>query len=290
MAMIYLNAGHGGKDPGAIKGSRKESDDVLRLAHAVRPLLLSAGHTVVMSRVGNIYTNVTDIAKNANACNADYFIALHRNSATSSAATGNEVLICSKASATSRKLAQAILKRITAVGGIDRGVKVQDHRTVVLQKTSMPAVTVELGFISNPTDNALFDNEFDAYAAAITSGICDVAGRSDVEENIAKAPDEGWVTEGSSGSAQWYYYRDGKKVAGWHQLEWNGKKHWYYFDPASGAMYASKWAKDSLGKDYYLTGSGAMAVSSYVLSADNRQIYWVGADGAWDGKSRPVAA
>ncbi|GHU81892.1 hypothetical protein FACS189415_1200 [Bacteroidia bacterium] len=188
MAIIYLNPGHGGKDPGALLGDRREKDDVLRLGLAVKPLLEAAGHTVIMSRTDDTYTSVADIAKNANACGADLFIALHRNAG---GGTGNECLIVSCASAMSRQMATAIQARICAIAGRDRGVKVQDTRTAVLKNTRMPATTVELGFIDNLGDNALFDTYFDAYAQAVANGIMDVAGDVDA----ASAQRLGWTLE-----------------------------------------------------------------------------------------------
>lgn len=172
---IYLNAGHGGKDSGATYKGRYESHDTLRLALAVEPLLKAAGHEVVMSRRDDTYTSVARIAEKANASQADLFVALHRNS-YNEVSTGIECLVASTASADARRLAQAIQSRLCAVGGRDRGVVVQDARTYVLQHTRMPAVTVELLFLSNPADNALFDRKFSQYAQAVADGICAVAG------------------------------------------------------------------------------------------------------------------
>ena len=275
-----MQAINGGKDPGAVNGTRKESNDVLRLALAVQPLLIAAGHEVIMSRTTDSYTSVTDIAKAANASKADYFVALHRNAATSTA-TGNEVLISSTASSASKKMAQAIQTRICKVVGRDRGVKVQDTRTHVLQATTMPACTVELGFISSSSDNALFDSKFGEYAKAITDGICEVAGKS--VETTPKSPTEGW----NNITGQWYYDDGGKPVTGWKYLAYKGSTNWYYFD-AKGVMQASKWVNDK-GNDYYLTKSGAMATYAYILSAYGTKVYWFDGEGVWDMKTHQLA-
>lgn len=307
MSKIYINAGHGGKDPGAVNGNRKESHDVLRLAKSVQPFLIAAGHTVVMSRTDDIYTEVSAIAAHANASKANYFIALHRNSHTTASATGNELLICSTAGASSRKLAEAILARITKVGGVNRGVKVQDHRTVVLKKTTMPAVTVELGFISNSSDNSLYDSRFNDFAAAIADGICDVAGRNNTGA-ITNSKD-GWKIE----EGLWSYMKDRKKVTGWQQLPWGGGTDWfyfgangvmvtgrqvlewqgktdiYYFSPVSGNMCKSRWVKDVDGKEYYHGKNGIMVTNSFVPSKDGSKVYWVDDNGVWNGREYNLA-
>lgn len=136
-------------------------------------------------------------------------------------------------------------------------------------------------------------------------GVHDTAEKSNTAEIVAKTSADGWKKE----SNNWYYYTNGAKIIGWKEIEWNGAKSWFYFDgtgamltgwqklswngvtnwyyfDGKGVMQAGKWTpKDSKGKEYYLTKSGAMATNGYVLSNDAKKIYFVGADGAWDGKT-----
>lgn len=174
MSKIYINPGHGGADSGAVgTGGRQEKDDALRYASAVADKLKAAGHTVELERNADYLINVKDIAKNANLWGADLFIAFHRNAG---GGEGAECLIVTGASATSREMAQAIQSALVGVGFRDRGVKVQDRNTYVLSHTTMPATTIECGFVDNAGDNALFDSKFNEIVQGITDAVLSIAG------------------------------------------------------------------------------------------------------------------
>ena len=184
MSKIYINPGHGGADSGAVGiGGRQEKDDALRYASAVADKLKAAGHTVELERNADYLINVKDIAKNANLWGADLFIAFHRNAG---GGEGAECLIVTGASATSREMAQAIQSALVGVGFRDRGVKVQDRNTYVLSHTTMPATTIECGFVDNAGDNVLFDSKFNEIVQGITDAILSIAG--DVVPNTATPP------------------------------------------------------------------------------------------------------
>ena len=174
MSKIYINPGHGGADSGAVGiGGRQEKDDALRYASVVADKLKAAGHTVELERNADYLINVKDIAKNANLWGADLFIAFHRNAG---GGEGAECLIVTGASATSREMAQAIQSALVGVGFRDRGVKVQDRNTYVLSHTTMPATTIECGFVDNAGDNALFDSKFNEIVQGIAAAILSIAG------------------------------------------------------------------------------------------------------------------
>ena len=174
MSKIYINPGHGGTDSGAVGiGGRQEKDDALRYASVVADKLKAAGHTVELERNADYLINVKDIAKNANLWGADLFIAFHRNAG---GGEGAECLIVTGASATSREMAQAIQGALVGVGFRDRGVKVQDRNTYVLSHTTMPATTIECGFVDNAGDNALFDSKFNEIVQGIAAAILSIAG------------------------------------------------------------------------------------------------------------------
>ena len=184
MSKIYINPGHGGADSGAVGiGGRQEKDDALRYASAVADKLKAAGHTVELERNADYLINVKDIAKNANLWGADLFIAFHRNAG---GGEGAECLIVTGASATSREMAQVIQSALVGVGFRDRGVKVQDRNTYVLSHTTMPATTIECGFVDNAGDNVLFDSKFNEIVQGITDAILSIAG--DVVPNTATPP------------------------------------------------------------------------------------------------------
>lgn len=193
MSKIYINPGHGGTDSGAVGiGGRQEKADNLRYASAVAEKLRAAGHDVKLERDGDYLINVKDIAAKANAWGADYFIAFHRNSG---GGTGAECLIVSSASAKSREMAQAIQNALVAVGFKNRGVKVQDKNTYVLSHTTMPATTIECGFIDNAGDNALFDSKQGEIVQGITDAVLSIAGGA--EQSPATPPAQSTYTKKS---------------------------------------------------------------------------------------------
>ena len=176
---VCLDCGHGGSDPGAVKGSRTEKEDVLRLGLKVRDLLTAAGINVVLTRTADESVSINDRCKIANAAKCDYFLSIHRNAATPDA-VGNEIWVHSQAVAHVVDKAQKILNAVCAVAGKNRGVKkgaagnYADYG--VNRDTDMPSALLELGFITSDTDNKSFDTHFDAYAKAIAKGVCAALG------------------------------------------------------------------------------------------------------------------
>ena len=152
---IVLNPGHGPKssgvfDPGAVgPAGTREADVNLAVAKLLKALLEAAGLETPLIRDGDL----GDVVSQANASGADYFISIHCNAASSSAAHGTETYIY-KADSQAKKLAEAIQAAAAAeLGTADRGVKTADF--YVLRKTAMPALLIELAFVSNPEEEGL---------------------------------------------------------------------------------------------------------------------------------------
>ena len=88
---IVIDAGHGGKDPGAVGiGGIKEKDIVLDIAKRLRTILKKKNITVVMTRDRDIFIPLKRRFEIANKENADFFISIHANAAHSSSARGFE--------------------------------------------------------------------------------------------------------------------------------------------------------------------------------------------------------
>ena len=108
----------------------------------------------------------------ANAAGADFFISIHRNSSPeANTYSGVESLVYNK-SGIKLEMAENINEQLEAVGFVNLGVK-ERPGLVVLRRTRMPAVLVEVGFINSDTDNMLFDNNFNDIALGIAEGILD---------------------------------------------------------------------------------------------------------------------
>ena len=170
---IMLDAGHGGRDPGAVYNGRQEKDDTLRLALAV-------GYT----RTTDVYETPYEKAMEANQAGVDLFISIHRNSfPRDNEVSGVESLVYDL-SGLKYQIAGAINEELATIGFVDLGVKARPN-LVVLKRTKMPAVLVEAGFINSDTDNMLFDQNFDDIALAIAEGILDTLQRNGIIEGSA---------------------------------------------------------------------------------------------------------
>ncbi|MDD2978411.1 MAG: N-acetylmuramoyl-L-alanine amidase [Hespellia sp.] len=174
---IMLDAGHGGFDPGAVYNGRQEKDDALNLVLLLGEILQQRGFDVEYTRTTDIYESPFEKAMEANAAGVDYFISIHRNSfPTPNTAEGVESLVFNK-SGIKYELAENINARLENIGFENLGVKERPN-LVVLKRTRMPSVLVEVGFINSDSDNMLFDKNFEAIAAAIADGISDTLGSS----------------------------------------------------------------------------------------------------------------
>ena len=112
----------------------------------------------------------------ANRWGADVFISLHNNSAANPEATGNEALVYGPGSTVAVGLGTKILEQLTLTTGLrNRGI-VYRPGLYVLKETVMPAVLVEMGFISNSYDADLLANSPYLFAAGIYRGILDYYG------------------------------------------------------------------------------------------------------------------
>lgn len=180
---IMVDAGHGGeRDPGAVYNGRREKDDTLRLALAVGEILQDNGIDVSYTRTTDVYETPYEKALKANNAGVDFFLSIHRNSfPTDNEVSGVESLVYDL-SGLKYQVAQDIDDQLEAVGFVNLGVKARPN-LVVLKRTKMPAVLVEAGFINSNTDNMLFDENFDAIAQAIASGLLDALNAEGVIQN-----------------------------------------------------------------------------------------------------------
>lgn len=170
MALVVLDAGHGGENPGAIYNGRREKDDALALTLAVGQILEANGVNVYYTRDTDVFETPLQKAQEANRTGADYFVSIHRNSSPSpNQYTGIETLVYNRYGEAAR-LAYNINEELEEVGFENQGVNERTN-LAVLRRTQMPAVLVEVGFINTDADNALLDARFNDVAQAIADGI-----------------------------------------------------------------------------------------------------------------------
>ncbi|QOS76446.1 N-acetylmuramoyl-L-alanine amidase [Paenibacillus sp. JNUCC31] len=176
--VVVIDPGHGGKDPGSTSITNKpEKEYNLALALKVQALLLNEPDIeLVMTRDGDTYPTRPERVRLANQLNADVFVSIHGNNVESSPhATGTETFYYQRSS--SKELANIIHQRLVkALGLKDRGVK--NGNLEVIRDTTMPAVLLEVGFLSNVVDEELMSSDVVQMKAAqaIADGIKEYLG------------------------------------------------------------------------------------------------------------------
>ncbi len=177
---IYIDQGHNPENPnaGAVGNGLREQDITYRVGQELASLLRTdPAYEVRLSRptpTSSLGTsNSTSLrarVDDANAWGADYFISIHTNASENASASGTEAFAYARPSS-AFSLGEDIVEGISAVTGLrNRGMKVRPG-LYVLRKTAMPAVLVELGFITNPGDAALMNENPALFARGIYQGI-----------------------------------------------------------------------------------------------------------------------
>lgn len=173
MAKVFLSAGHGGSDPGAVAYGMREKEINLTVMLACNEVLLHHGVTTVLSRTGDENDPVAQEVKEANASKADLAVSFHINAG---GGDGFEAFYYTKSSK-AKKLAQLAEKHVKALGQNSRGIKSGNH-LYFINKTTMTAVLFESFFIDNDKDNDIGDTvaEQKAFGVAYAKAILEYLG------------------------------------------------------------------------------------------------------------------
>ena len=166
--IITLDAGHGGSDPGAIGPSGlKEKEITLAIARLLEEELEKKGAKVFMTRTRDVdvygpnASDVQELQARVNVGernNSDIFVSLHINSSVNKNVGGFSTYYFPK-TANDLRLAQAVQKQLTANFGVaDMGVRQANF--YVIKRISMPAVLLEMCFISNPEEEKLMQGKW----------------------------------------------------------------------------------------------------------------------------------
>lgn len=195
--LVVLDAGHGGKDPGALGSDQegniilKEKDANLTIANKVAAILKERGIKYKQTRSTDVYLALQEITDYANRLDADLFVSVHNNAVENTEISGTMVLYNSDGTDTygidSKTIATFIKNEVVNnVDITDRGI-VSRPGLWVLRKTKMPAVLIECAFVTNEYDRSLLMDEdvLDMYALSIADGI--EKSLEVMKENIIKA-------------------------------------------------------------------------------------------------------
>lgn len=183
MVKICIDPGHAGgsTDPGACNQTTglQEADVTLKVGKQAAKYLEAAGCQVRLTRINQEQAETDDLSyrtRMANRWPANLFVSIHCNAADNSSANGTETWYCD-GSVKGEQLATCIQKQIVdSLAVVDRGIKIAvpgRNGLYVLTETEMPAVLVELAFITNAGDERLLANFQDTLARAIARGVTD---------------------------------------------------------------------------------------------------------------------
>ena len=177
--VVFLNPGHGGRDPGAVYNGLREKDLNMSIYRKLRSELEKLGYTVLTSRDSDVYVDyVTERSEMVNKTDADVFISIHFNATGVPGAnrSGVETYIyepdpditprINKVAhddltrlSESKRLADNIHNSVVSVAGAnDRGVRGSNY--AVLRETIKPAVLLELGYIDSPEYKKISDDKY----------------------------------------------------------------------------------------------------------------------------------
>ncbi len=167
--VIVVDAGHGGKDAGAMRDGIMEKHLNLSVALKLRNELQARGYVVYMTRSTDAFLSLKDITQVAASYNPTIFISVHHNSSNSSGIYGLETYYYH---GFSLGLAQAVhAKQVQSLAVVDRGVR--RNQFYVINHTSVPSILCELGYVSNPNELRVLNTELRQrqQAKAIADGV-----------------------------------------------------------------------------------------------------------------------
>jgi N-acetylmuramoyl-L-alanine amidase len=162
---VIIDAGHGGKDRGAVWGGVRESDLNLKVARRVETSLKSRGYPVTMIRRSDVFVDLRRRSEISNRYRNCIFISIHFNATSHTGVRGAETFYVGKRGRFLAKTIQSHLVNTLKVR--DRGYKFK--RFSVLNDTLCPAVLVECGFISNSYERSRCNSS--SYQAAVARSI-----------------------------------------------------------------------------------------------------------------------
>lgn len=169
--VVVIDAGHGGKDPGAVYGGIREKDLNLDMAKRLEALLKAEGIKTHMTRTNDTFIALQSRAALANRVNADLFVSIHNNASPNTATAGSMTLYNpgtanTKGKLTAKRFADIVQREMVKELGTKNLGVIQRPSLAVLRTTNMPAVIAEIGYMSNRTElSKLTTNSYKQKAA-----------------------------------------------------------------------------------------------------------------------------
>lgn len=169
--VIVIDAGHGGKDPGAKIDEELESKIVESIAKKIKALNGSEDLKIILLREDDSFVSLSDRVNKINQINPDLLISLHLNASKNPNEKGVNAFISSQNGFYDKSLEKAnqLIEKISNNNLTKGGVK--DANLYIIKNSKCPAVLLEVGFLSNPNDKAYITSE---------------SGKDEIAKNILK--------------------------------------------------------------------------------------------------------
>ena len=157
--LIVIDAGHGGHDVGATHGFHSEKEITAKIAKKIKGLNTNENVEIVLLRNDDEFKSLQDRIDAINNLNADLVLSLHVNRTPNELASGVEAFVSDQNARfeDSKAHAEELVSILSTEKIKSRGVKTAPF--MVLKKSNTAAVTLELGFLSNPTDREYLTSE-----------------------------------------------------------------------------------------------------------------------------------
>lgn len=169
MISLLFDAGHGGKDPGALNGNFLEKNVVLEIAKKTAEVLSKYEVVVGFTRESDSFLTLTQRSNKSRYY--DTTISFHTNSSNNKLAQGAQVYVHPEASANDRRIAQFIQNELDLVFPKSRWSGVKQSNLHMVREPKGNKVLLELGFISNQHDLNILKTQTTRIAVLIANGI-----------------------------------------------------------------------------------------------------------------------
>ncbi len=188
--VVVLDAGHGGNDPGAVRGDVQEKEVTMQIIAKLKKVLESKGARIVLTRSDDTFVSLEDRVKITNAVGPNLFLSVHINSLESTSNIyGIETYFQTDRS---RPLADRVHGSLVGgLGAPDRSVR--KARFYVINHTPVPAILAEVGYITHKGErDRLISSEYqqkvaNALARGVMNYLNDVKSQSDVANNSSNS-------------------------------------------------------------------------------------------------------
>lgn len=167
---VVLDAGHGGSDYGAIREGINEKDITLDVTRRVEAILRSKGYKVALTRNNDVYVSLEDRVECSESEEPEIFVSIHVNSAVSTDPSGIETHYYHEYS---KELAEVVHKHLIKEIPTTKNRGLFKSKFYVINHTTVPAILVEMGFLSNVDERneLITDSRKQKTAKAIAEGI-----------------------------------------------------------------------------------------------------------------------